>query len=572
MLIIKGTVLTEGMALGGACLYREDIFAAAPKRTLEEDEVPAEKARLATALEGTRRDLQHAYDKAAKQLSETEAGIFRVHIMILEDPSFVEPMLKRVAESLVNAESAVVLSLAEYEKQFQRLPNDYLRERIQDLNDIASRILRRLGLAHAGFRCHCAHKAPVVLVADTLSASLIAGLGDKPLAGIVSESGSKISHGAILAKNLGVPVIAGVKGALSHVGCGTRILIDGFKGEAVFDPDPETLARSAARLRRVAAAGKSRDLADAATKDGVKVRLLANASCLADVAHARERGLRDIGLFRTEALFLGRDKEPGFDEQVESYRKVMAAAEGSVTFRLLDIGGDKLISYLPFPKEDNPNLGLKGARVYEEYPELLATQTRALLVAAHARPVKIMIPMVSTIEEFLKARATVRSALRRLESAGAATPSRVSVGCMIEVPAAVYVVRDLAEEADFLSVGTNDLIQYVMGADRMNARLAEYHDPLQPAVVKVLRDIAAQAGPLGKELSLCGEIASEPAIAKLLVGLGYRALSVNPYQAGKLSDCLAAASLAELERLAADLLKAKTLASARKLILEPASA
>ncbi|MBI4678632.1 MAG: phosphoenolpyruvate--protein phosphotransferase [Elusimicrobia bacterium] len=568
MKVLKGTVLTEGVALGGACLYREDILAAAPKRDISKDETAAERKRLQAAIEATKRDLAETFAKAARALSPTEASIFKVHSMILEDPSFIEPMERGISEGLVNAESSIVSSLADYEKQFRKLPNEYFKERIQDLHDIASRMMRHLGLTHAGFRCRCQRRDPAVLVADLLTASVFSGLSDKPLAGIIAEAGSKISHGAILAKTLGVPAMTEVRGILGQVGCGTRILIDASKGEVILDPDPETLASRAPGRRLAAGTAKARDRSSIATKDGTRIRLSANAGTIADVAHARERGIKDIGLLRTEAFFLGRAQEPSFDEQVDAYRKVMAATDGAVTFRLLDIGGDKLISYLQFPKEENPNLGLKGMRVYEEYPELIATQFRALLTAGLGRPLRIMVPMVSTLDEFHRAKARIAAALKRLDR----VPSCLSVGCMVEVPSAVYVVGDLAEEADFLSVGTNDLIQYVMGADRMNAKLAEFHDPLQPAVLKVLRDISAGAAPAGKELSVCGEIASDPSVARVLVGLGYRHLSVNPHQADKLEAALAESTVGEIEDLARGLLRSKTLSAARKLLAEPARA
>ncbi|MBI5623566.1 MAG: phosphoenolpyruvate--protein phosphotransferase [Elusimicrobia bacterium] len=565
MKMLKGAVLTEGVALGGACLYREDVLAAAPKKGIAKADAPAERKRLAAAVEATRRDLAEACAKAAKKLNPTEAGIFKVHSMILEDPAFLEPMERRIADEAVNAESAVVSSLADYEKQFRTLPSAYFQDRIHDVHDIASRLVKRLGLAHEGFRCRCQRRDPVVLIADRLTASVFSGLDEKPLAGILTETGSSISHGAILAKATGVPALTGVRGILAEVGCGTRVLVDGFKGEVFLDPDAETLAAHASRVRRPAASGRALDRSTVHTKDGTAVRLSANAAGVADIARARERGIKDIGLLRTESFFLGRDREPGFDEQVEAYRKVIDAAEGRVTFRLLDIGGDKLISYLQLPEQENPNLGLKGMRVYEEYPELIATQFRALVAAARGAPLRILVPMVSTLDEFLKARTRIAAALKRV----ARGPSSLTLGVMVEVPSAALVVDDLAGEADFLSVGTNDLIQYVMGADRMNARLAEFHDPFQPAVLRVLRDIRAGTRLAGKEVSVCGEIASDPAVARVLVGLGYRSLSVNPHQAEKLAEALGSRTLAELEALAGEVLKAKTLAAARKLVSTP---
>ncbi|MBU0567538.1 phosphoenolpyruvate--protein phosphotransferase [bacterium] len=556
---LKGTVIAQGIALGRTCLYQEDLLEAAPRLSILEDKVEEERKRLLKAVTKTIEDLRKVSEQVSKSLSAMEAEIFNAHIMILENSSFIKKIEKYISEEKVNAEAAILQSIKLYEKQFKMLPDDYIRERIQDINDIAKRLLRNLGVEHKGFMCACPKDEQVIVVAEDLTPSLITGLDHKPVAAIVTERGSKISHGAILARALGVPAMIGVKDLIKNISCGTTLLVDADKGDLYLSPDPETISNYSGLLNKPTIIEKRYDLGYASTKDGARIQLAANAGSVADINNAQKHGLKDVGLFRTEFVFLARENEPDIKEQVEIYAEIIDSTDGTVTFRLLDIGGDKLLGYLPLPKQDNPNLGLRGVRIYDKYPRIIANQIKALLMAKGEKPMRIMIPMVSTLEEFRQTKEKIYKIAKRGDN-------NLKVGCMIEVPSALYIIKDLVDEADFLSIGTNDLIQYLMGTDRSNIHLSEYLEPFQPAMLKVLDGIIKETKESGKEISVCGEMAGDPGMARILVGLGYKHLSLNPYLIDKVGEVIGQDTLEDLEKEVREILKIKTLAGIKQIL------
>ena len=556
---LKGTVIAQGIALGRTCLYQEDLLEAAPRLSILEDKVEEERKRLLKAVTKTIEDLRKVSEQVSKSLSAMEAEIFNAHIMILENSSFIKKIEKFISEEKVNAEAAILQSIKLYEKQFKMLPDDYIRERIQDINDIAKRLLRNLGVEHKGFMCACPKDEQVIVVAEDLTPSLITGLDHKPVAAIVTERGSKISHGAILARALGVPAMIGVKDLIKNISCGTTLLVDADKGDLYLSPDPETISNYSGLLNKPTIIEKRYDLGYASTKDGARIQLAANAGSVADINNAQKHGLKDVGLFRTEFVFLARENEPDIKEQVEIYAEIIDSTDGTVTFRLLDIGGDKLLGYLPLPKQDNPNLGLRGVRIYDKYPRIIANQIKALLMAKGEKPMRIMIPMVSTLEEFRQTKEKIYKIAKRGDN-------NLKVGCMIEVPSALYIIKDLVDEADFLSIGTNDLIQYLMGTDRSNIHLSEYLEPFQPAMLKVLDGIIKETKESGKEISVCGEMAGDPGMARILVGLGYKHLSLNPYLIDKVGEVIGQDTLEDLEKEVREILKIKTLAGIKQIL------
>jgi len=565
---LKGVAINEGMAFGNACLYKEDMLESVPKRNIPKDKIEDEKNRFLMAIKKTKKELHKVHDNISKSLSTIEAQIFNAHIMILEDFSFINLIEKYISEEMVNAEVAILHSIKSYERQFKMLPNDYFREKIDDIKDIARRLLKNLNVKHTGFMCAFPQGKPAIVVADNLTSSLITGLGNRQIAGIITERGSKISHGAVLARALGVPTLIKVDGLISNIGCGTSLLIDAYKGYVHVNPDSKTISNYSEILNKGITVEKKYSLGYTSTKDGVRVKLLANAGNITDINNAQKYGVKDVGLFRTELIFLGRDDEPSIDEQVEIYKKIINSTDGIVTFRLLDIGGDKLLDYLPLPRQDKPELGLKGARLYDKYPDIIANQIKALLIAKGQNSLRIMIPMISTLEEFHSIKDKIYDTLKQLEKRYSIDSDNLRVGCIIEVPAAVYIIEYLADEADFLSIGTNDLIQYIMGVDRNSNHLAELHEPFQPAVLKVLSNIIENTRQSDKEISVCGEMAGNPEVAKILVGLGYRYLSINPHNINKVGDAINEHNLKDLEKDARDILKAKTLANIKQVLSE----
>ncbi len=560
--ILKGESLSEGVAYSGTCLYKEDLFDVLPRRSIAREEEPVEQERYDRAIAVTRADLAKDRDTVASTISKLEADIFTAHILILEDPSFSDEIRKLIASEHINAEYAILKIAQAYEEKFKLMPNEYFKERIQDINDIAKRLVRNLGVKHTAPLCAvCLSGKPGIIATQLLSASFIAGLYDRPIAAIAAETGSALSHGAILAKAMGVPVVINVPGLLQHLACGASMLIDGNKGLVIIDPDEEILKRYKPQLQQVEE--KKYAAGFLQTRDGYRVNILANAGSLTGVKIAAGNNIKDIGLFRTEFAFLEQSAEPSIESQIESYRAVMHACPGVVTFRLLDIGGDKIVDFLQFPQQDNPNLGLRGARVYEQYPALISNQIEALLRAKGRRPMKLLVPMVSTLKEFRLARTLIGRKLKELKGKHDIDAANLQVGCMIEVPSAVYTLPALLEDADFISIGTNDLIQYIMGVDRNNTHLGDLSSPFQPAVLKVLSEISRAAihhnGTTAKEVVVCGEVASDPLMAQILVGLGYENLSINIHRLTAVGDALAAYTRHELIDHARNLLSLPTL-------------
>ena len=561
--MLKGKMIVPGIILGRVCLYNEDILDAVPRRTIPAPEIGSEKERIRLAMEETRKELRQAYDTIAKKLNEVEAGIFGAHLMILEDRSFVSGIEERIDAGFINAEAALVDTIMDYEKKFKDLPVDFFRERINDIKDIAKRILNNFGIKHSGFMCACPDDSPAIIAAEDLTGSLITGLGEKKVAGILIEKGSFVSHGAVLARAMGIPVVIGIKGLVENLSCNNRVLIDADDGLVYINPDDKCIEKYSHRLVKPEKTLKKYEQGNIAMLDGTKIKLLSNASNVKDIKSARKHGIYDVGLLRTEFVFMGRNVEPDIDEQVRIYRELIEATEGVITFRLLDIGGDKILNFISMPDQENPGLGLRGVRIYESYPEIIQNQIKAILIAKGKRQIRLMIPMVSTMEEFVSTRSKVFGIYNSL---GQRNSKDLSVGCMIEIPSAVYLIEHFIQEADFLSIGTNDLIQYVMGVDRANTHLEELADPFQPAVMKVLKHIIDKTKGSGKEVTVCGEIAGDPFIAGVLAGMGYRYLSINPYSIAGVGERLSSRKITDFENEVSRILEENTLNGIKNLV------
>jgi len=555
--ILKGDVLNDGIAYGKVCLFQEDLIEASPKYKISQLAIIKEKARLKSAMEETKSELKESYKRVSKFISKAEAEVFNAHILMVEDPSFLEKISGYIENELINAEFAVQKTLYNYEQRFQSIANDYIKERGQDIREIGKKIIRNMGMKHEQFMCSNCHAKSSIIAAKFLSPSLIAGLYNKNVSGIIAQEGSQTSHGAILAKSMGIACLINIPNVLDYLGCGKAVLIDAEKGELYINPSDATLERFSKTLGK-----KQKEKYNSGyllTKDNVKVNLFTNAGSIADVKHAKEHSIKSVGLFRTEFLFLGRKTEPSVPEQVDIYKKVMDEVKGTVTFRLLDIGGDKFIDFISLPTQENPGLGLRGSRIYQLYPNIISNQIEALLLAKGARPMNILVPMVSTVTEFLNTKKLILRKLNQLNTRNAISGENLKIGCMVEVPSAVYLAQYLAQEADFLSIGTNDLIQYIMGVDRANAHLGDLLNPLQPAIIRVLDAIIKQAGPVGKEITVCGEVASDPKMVKVLFGLGYRNLSINLHRIEKIGDALLENTSDEMVELAQNLLQARAM-------------
>jgi phosphocarrier protein FPr len=519
----------------GGPLAASPGVAIGPKRTAEEPapvvpDEPAgdpagERARLDAALTEVAAEIRAGRDAAARELGEAEAAIFDAHLLLLDDPALLDDA-RAALDGGASAPRAWSDAAERVAAAWEALPDPYLAARAADVRAVSTQVLRALvgvpPLALTG------DGPPAVLVARDLTPAQAAALDPDRVAGVVLAGGSPTAHSAILLRARGVPAVVAAGPAVLDVPDGTPIALDGGAGEVAVDPAPDVAARF--RDRAAALAGRAEEArrqaaAPAVTRDGVEVLVGANVGSPADAAAAAASGADLVGLLRTEFLFLGRTEAPDVDEQEAAYREVAAALGGRrVTIRTLDVGGDKPLPYLPLPAEANPFLGLRGIRLAEEHPGLLADQLLAAVRVAHETPVSLMFPMVAALDELVAARRALDAAIA---ADGRGTPADLQVGIMVEVPATALKAAAFVPHVDFFSIGTNDLTQYALAAERGNPSVAALADPLDPGVLRLVDAVCRAAGERAL-VAVCGEAAADPLAAQLLVGLGVRELSTAP--------------------------------------------
>jgi len=516
-----GAGVSEGVGTGRAV----GLAAAAPLRPREPQGEPQAETEL-RALQGAIAALEARLQEELHLASHSAPrSVLEVHRALLEDPGWRSGIEAAIREEHLGAAAAIEAATQSAGAALGRSEHVAIRERALDLQDVADRLLRELcGEAPEASRLCLVE--PSVLVADRLAPSTFLALDHGLLRGLVLAEGGGTSHTAILARSFGIPCVTGL---VPEAVEGKRLLVDGVRGLVIAEPTPEVEAYyrlESEGLRRWTA--RLATLPEARTQDGHPVQVLANISAAEETVRALEAGAEGIGLFRTEMLFLHRAVPPGEEEQFQAYIRVLREAAGRpVTLRLLDVGGDKPLDYLPLLPEANPFLGRRGVRWYPDQVDLVRTQVRAALRAAAHGQLRLMIPMVAEVEELRWVRALVREVREDLAGEGTTLPA-VPLGIMVEVPAAALNLEALAREADFLCVGTNDLVQYLFAADRGDAGLAKASHEWHPATLRLLAHIAQGAKAAGKPLSLCGEMASRPRLLPLLLGLGFDDLSVGP--------------------------------------------
>ncbi|MEZ4620793.1 MAG: phosphoenolpyruvate--protein phosphotransferase [Caldilineaceae bacterium] len=453
-----------------------------------------------------------------------EAGILTAQRLVLTDKALQMRVLDQIATQQVNAAWAWHCAINAVVADYEALDDDYLRRRAADVRDVGNRLLLHLEEQSLSARWQATIKAPAILVAAELTPSETATLDPALVLGIVTESGGVTGHAAIIARSLGIPAVTGVAGVTALVESGQLIALDGTKGELWLTLSDATHATVEARRQRwldERAAVRALAQEPAVTQDGVRIEIAANIGGAAEVAPALAAGAEGVGLFRTEFLFMGRVAAPDEETQFQAYRAAAEAlGERPLLIRTLDVGGDKPLPYLAIPPEENPFLGWRGIRYCLDNPDLFRIQLRAILRAGYGHRVQVMFPMVSTLAEVQRARALLIEEKRALTAAGIACAEQLAVGIMVETPAAVLSARQLAGAVDFFSIGTNDLTQYLMAADRGNSRVADLIDPLQPPVIAAIARVAEAAHVVGIWIGICGELASEALVTPLLVGLG----------------------------------------------------
>ncbi|HMV32064.1 MAG: phosphoenolpyruvate--protein phosphotransferase [Gemmatimonadales bacterium] len=528
--VLQGIGVSPGVAFGPAVIVRLDV-PDVPNRFIGDDEVESELTRLKLAVAGVAELLAALRDRVRERAGREESHIFDAQIMMAEDPDFLRQVEQCVRDGM-SAETAYEFKALELRNTWSASGNALLRDRLADLSAIHNRMLHRLLGRTEEELWSLPDGAEVVIVARELSPGLTVQLDRDRVVGLVSEEGTRTSHAAILAHSLGIPAVMGAVGALDRIRQGTVLLLDGQTGTILLDPNRAEIERARAQLSRRQKLEFELEAAvtqAAITPDGVQLTVMGNVDLPDEIAAAVRLDAQGVGLLRTEFLVTGRAHLPTEDEQAEYFRRVCEAFPGHpVVIRSFDLGGDKFPAAFRAPPEANPFLGWRSIRVCLDHPEIFRPQLRAVLRAAADRKIQLMLPLVTQVEEVTQAREMLLEEALKLAREGVRAAASVPVGVMIETPAAAILADQLAQHSAFFSVGTNDLVQYTLAVDRGNARLADRFTPHHPAVVRQLKGIVEAGQRAGIGVSVCGEMASDPLSVVLLMGLGYRCLSVGP--------------------------------------------
>ena len=537
--------------MGTACRVAWRVPEVPRETTIGPQARDRELTRFGAALEWARCRLEELKRDTESRLGSVEARIFDPQMLMLDDPEVVAGTEEYIRENRLTAARAFDLRMLELKERWSHTSHPMVLDRLNDLQDLKLRVLSHLLDLPNPWDIETG--GGVVAVARNLTPSFVARLDASDVVGIATDEGSRTSHWAILARSLEIPAAVGLGNVSSKAGDGRLIIVDGGTGRTVIDPDreeQERLERRRSRIRdwkRVALEEEG-----ASTPDRQGITLRANLDLPADAVRARNHGARGIGLFRTEFLVVGRNTMPGEEEQYRAYRTVARVFPSDPVFiRTFDLGGDKFPLFLRASFEENPLLGRRGVRVCRDEPELFVTQLRAILRAAVHGDIRIMVPMVNGTDEMTVVRELLESARNQLRSQGVRMEEEVKVGAMIETPAAALHAAALAPDVDFLSIGTNDLVQYALAVDRTNARLAHLYDPLHPAVLRLIAMVASAGRDAGIEVSACGEMAGRPTGAFVLAGLGVEVLSVAWPSLPEIRSLLRSHSLADIRAAAA---------------------
>jgi len=533
---VSGTALADGIALGHAVLHEPRVVVT----NVIADDVQKELRRLEAAIATLRADLDRMLEHGDVADGGEHREVLEAYRMFGYDQGWLHKMREAVMTGLT-AEAGVERVQSDTRARMLRASDPYLRDRLHDLDDLANRLMRVLmGKDHAPSHEQLPENA--IIVARSMGPAALLDYDRKRLRGLVLEEGGPTSHVSIVARALGIPTVGEIANATGLVELGDAIIVDGTTGDVHMRPPPDIESAYAERARlRARRQAQYRALRErpCVTKDGHKMSLMINAGLTIDLPHLDETGAAGIGLFRTELQFMVADTLPRTSDQLALYRAVLdVAGKRPVTFRTLDIGGDKVLPYLRNIEEENPALGWRAIRLGLDRPGLLRSQVRALLRAAGERELRLMFPMIAMVEEFDRAKALVEVELTHLRRHGHALPERVYIGTMLEVPSLLFQLDELLNRVDFLSVGSNDLMQFLYAADRGNARVSHRFDPLSAPVLRALKDIADKARKHGKPVALCGELASQPIGALALATLGYRSLSLAPSTVGPVKALL----------------------------------
>lgn len=524
--LIKGIAASDGVAIAKAYLLVEPDLSFTNEKITDTD---AEIKKFRNALEASKIELTKIRNNAEKSLGADKAAIFDAHLLVLDDPELIQPIEDKIANEKVNAPEALNEVTTQFITIFESMDNEYMRERAADIRDVSKRVLAHL--LGVELPNPSMIDESVVIIGNDLTPSDTAQLNKEFVQGFVTNIGGRTSHSAIMSRSLEIAAVVGTKSITHEVKQGDMVIVDGITGDVIIDPtEDELIAYQNKRERFFEDKKELQKLRDAetVTVDGEHAELAANIGTPDDLYGVMENGAEGIGLYRTEFLYMGRDQMPTEDEQFEAYKKVLETMKDKrVVVRTLDIGGDKELPYLNLPKEMNPFLGYRAIRLCLDQQDIFRTQLRALLRASAYGKLNIMFPMVATIKEFRDAKAILLEEKDKLTSEGQEVADDIEVGIMVEIPSTAALADILAKEVDFFSIGTNDLIQYTMAADRMSERVSYLYQPYNPAILRLVKQVIEASHKEGKWTGMCGEMAGDETAIPLLLGLGLDEFSMS---------------------------------------------
>ncbi|UTE71287.1 phosphoenolpyruvate--protein phosphotransferase [Rossellomorea marisflavi] len=524
--LLNGIAASNGIAIAKAYRLVEPDLSFEKKAV---DNVEAEVSRFQDAISTSKTELEAIRDKAREDLGEDKAQIFEAHLLVLSDPELLTPIEDKVKSENVNAEFALKETADMFVTMFESMDNEYMKERAADIRDVTKRVLSHLLGVQISNPSMVTEE--VIIIAEDLTPSDTAQLNRQYVKGFTTDIGGRTSHSAIMARSMEIPAVVGTKTVTSSVENGDLIIVDGLNGEVHINPTPEVVAQykeEHARYEEQKAEWAKLVNEPTVSKDGEHVELAANIGTPNDLEGVKNNGGEGVGLYRTEFLYMGRDELPTEEEQFKAYKAVLEGMEGKpVVVRTLDIGGDKELPYLNLPKEMNPFLGYRAIRLCLDEQDIFRTQLRALLKASTFGNLKIMFPMISNLDEFRAAKAVLEEEKKALLENGVEVSDHIEVGIMVEIPSTAVMADVFAKEVDFFSIGTNDLIQYTMAADRMNERVSYLYQPYNPAILRLVKMVIDAAHKEGKWAGMCGEMAGDEIAVPILLGLGLDEFSMS---------------------------------------------
>jgi phosphotransferase system enzyme I (PtsI) len=526
MSFLNGIAASSGIAIAKAYRLVEPDLSFGKKAV---EDAAQEVERFQAALTASKGELEVIRDNAHKELGADKAAIFDAHLLVLSDPELISPIEDKIKTDKVNAESALKETADMFITMFEQMDNEYMKERAADIRDVTKRVLSHLLGVQIANPSMIAEE--VIIIAEDLTPSDTAQLNRQFVKGFTTDIGGRTSHSAIMARSMEIPAVVGTKESTKQIKNGDLVIVDGLKGLVHINPTPEAVAEYEEEHRKFEeqkAEWAKLVNEKSVSADGHHVELAANIGTPKDLKGVIENGGEGIGLYRTEFLYMGRDQLPTEEEQFESYKAVLEGMEGKpVVVRTLDIGGDKELPYLNLPKEMNPFLGFRAIRLCLEEQDIFRTQLRALLRASSFGNLKIMFPMIATLDEFRQGKAILEEEKQKLVSEGTKVANHIEIGIMVEIPSTAVMAEQFAKEVDFFSVGTNDLIQYTMAADRMNERVSYLYQPYNPAILRLVKMVIDSAHKEGKWAGMCGEMAGDETAIPLLLGLGLDEFSMS---------------------------------------------